>query len=274
MTIAIDKGPQDTASLNRQLNVLRLEINDIQAFGQISGTPDIVLRFNGAGDGVEDSSFSDVSSIPAITYSTLSVLTANLTAGLKSGSSGFSVESTAGQPNPTLALTPGNGLNGNAILELDGSNLSSPVIRSVTLGGTADAPTATTSGTFLGELDFDGYDGTGYTTFIASVYFTAAETFGGSATGTAFHVVTTKTGSTSGAERLLIDGDGNTNIENGLLVNAATFVTGTLPASPALGMQAVVTDATAPAVGLPYTGGSNVNALIWYNGTAWTVIGI
>ena len=48
----------------------------------------------------------------------------------------------------------------------------------------------------------------------------------------------------------------------------------TLPGTPAVGMIARVTDASAPAVGSTVTGGGAANALCWYNGTNWTVIGV
>lgn len=48
----------------------------------------------------------------------------------------------------------------------------------------------------------------------------------------------------------------------------------TLTTSPAVGMIARVTDATAPAVGSTVVGGGAAAALIWYNGTNWSVIGV
>lgn len=53
---------------------------------------------------------------------------------------------------------------------------------------------------------------------------------------------------------------------------SGTTVSG-LP-TPALGMMARVTDATAPSVGLTVTGGGAAAALVWYNGSNWTVIGV
>lgn len=54
---------------------------------------------------------------------------------------------------------------------------------------------------------------------------------------------------------------------------AASFTVSTLP-TPALGRMAVVTDGTASlAWGATVTGGSSTKYLVWYNGSAWTVIG-
>lgn len=36
----------------------------------------------------------------------------------------------------------------------------------------------------------------------------------------------------------------------------------------------VVTDATSPAAGSAPVGGGSAKALVWYNGTAWRVIGV
>ena len=47
-----------------------------------------------------------------------------------------------------------------------------------------------------------------------------------------------------------------------------------LPATPANGMVAAVTDANAPAVGSTVASGGSAKALVWYNGTNWTVVGI
>lgn len=47
-----------------------------------------------------------------------------------------------------------------------------------------------------------------------------------------------------------------------------------LPASPANGMVAAVTDASAPAVGSTVASGGSAKALVWYNGANWTVIGV
>jgi hypothetical protein len=55
---------------------------------------------------------------------------------------------------------------------------------------------------------------------------------------------------------------------------ATAHTVGTLPGTPAVGMIARVTDATAPAVGSPVSGGGAAAALVWYNGSQWTVIGV
>jgi hypothetical protein len=39
-------------------------------------------------------------------------------------------------------------------------------------------------------------------------------------------------------------------------------------------MLARVTDADAPTLGATVVGGESDNALVWYNGTNWTVIGV
>lgn len=46
-----------------------------------------------------------------------------------------------------------------------------------------------------------------------------------------------------------------------------------LPATPALGMIRMVTDATQTTVGQVANGGGSAKVLVWYNGTAWRVLG-
>lgn len=53
-----------------------------------------------------------------------------------------------------------------------------------------------------------------------------------------------------------------------------SYTVSTLPASPALGQLATVTDGTSGlAWGATATGGHSTDYLVWYNGAAWTVIG-
>ena len=55
---------------------------------------------------------------------------------------------------------------------------------------------------------------------------------------------------------------------------ATAHTVATLPGTPAVGMIARVTDATTPVVGMTVAGGGAAAALVWYNGTAWSVIGV
>jgi hypothetical protein len=72
---------------------------------------------------------------------------------------------------------------------------------------------------------------------------------------------------TNNIERLALDTVGSVRVSTALTV-------ATLPASPLVGMMARVTNAVAPTVGSTVTGGGAANALCWYNGTNWTVIGV
>ena len=72
---------------------------------------------------------------------------------------------------------------------------------------------------------------------------------------------------TDSIARLACDTTGSVRVVTALTV-------ATLPGTPAVGMIARVTDATAPAVGVTVTGGGAAAALVWYNGTAWSVIGV
>jgi hypothetical protein len=72
---------------------------------------------------------------------------------------------------------------------------------------------------------------------------------------------------TDSVSRLALDTTGSVRVVTGLTV-------ATLPGTPAVGMIARVTNATAPAVGSTVTGGGSAAALVWYNGTNWTVLGV
>jgi hypothetical protein len=67
----------------------------------------------------------------------------------------------------------------------------------------------------------------------------------------------------------------NDRIQFEKLIRLAEGLTvATLPSSPTVGMIARVTDATAPAVGSTVAGGGAAAALVWWNGSNWTVIGV
>jgi len=67
---------------------------------------------------------------------------------------------------------------------------------------------------------------------------------------------------------------GVVGVTNALLVGeTAGYTVATLPTA-AVGMIARVTDADTPSIGSTVTGGGADAALVWYNGTNWTVIGV
>lgn len=72
---------------------------------------------------------------------------------------------------------------------------------------------------------------------------------------------------TNNLNRIAMDTVGSVQIVTALTV-------ATLPATPLVGMMARVTDATSPTVGSTVVGGGAANAMCWYNGANWTVIGV
>ena len=72
---------------------------------------------------------------------------------------------------------------------------------------------------------------------------------------------------TNNINRISMDTVGSVQITTALTV-------ATLPATPLVGMMARVTNATTPTVGSTVAGGGAANAMCWYNGTNWTVIGV
>jgi hypothetical protein len=96
-----------------------------------------------------------------------------------------------------------------------------------------------------------------------------------SATSTAVTLAaeTAGTGADNIPLNLTAAGTGTVKVNSVAEVAVSSTVAG-LPATPAVGMLTRVTDATAPAVGSTVTGGGAAAALVWWNGAAWTVIGV
>lgn len=68
-----------------------------------------------------------------------------------------------------------------------------------------------------------------------------------------------------------LDVNGNTRIQGKL--NLKNYTVATLP-TPIRGDTCYVTDALAPVIGSAAVGGGAIVAMVWYNGTAWTITGI
>jgi hypothetical protein len=81
----------------------------------------------------------------------------------------------------------------------------------------------------------------------------------------------------TGADNIPINltaaGTGTVKVNSVAEVAVSSTVAG-LPATPVVGMLTRVTDATSPTVGSTVAGGGAAAALVWYNGTNWTVIGV
>jgi hypothetical protein len=93
----------------------------------------------------------------------------------------------------------------------------------------------------------------------------------------AFRVGTEKGADGGTARDMELQTDGVTRLKAdtiGSLEVATALTVATLPSSPVVGMLARVTDADAPTLGVTVVGGESDNALVWYNGTNWTVIGV
>jgi hypothetical protein len=105
----------------------------------------------------------------------------------------------------------------------------------------------------------------------ASNYVRAA--LSSSSTAVTLAAETAGTGADNIPLNLTAAGTGTVKVNSVAEVVVSSTVAG-LPAAPAVGMITRVTDATAPAVGVTVTGGGAAAALVWYNGTAWSVIGV
>jgi hypothetical protein len=111
-----------------------------------------------------------------------------------------------------------------------------------------------------------------YGTFTdASNYVRAA--LSSSSTAVTLAAETAGTGADNIPLNLTAAGTGTVKVNSVAEVVVSSTVAG-LPATPVVGMLTRVTDATAPVVGVTVVGGGAAAALVWYNGTNWSVIGV
>jgi hypothetical protein len=94
-----------------------------------------------------------------------------------------------------------------------------------------------------------------------------------SSTAVTLAAETAGTGADDVPLNLTAAGTGTVKVNSVAEVAVSSTVAG-LPATPAVGMLTRVTDASAPAVGSTVAGGGAAAALVWYNGAAWSVIGV
>lgn len=137
-------------------------------------------------------------------------------------------------------------------------------------GTTGDATASLTSGTELGYNAFYGWDGSAYGRG-AFVLTQTTEAWSGTGHGSYYSIWTTPTGSTTNAERMRIDQNGNIGIGvTSPNANAILDVTSTTKAF----MPPRMTTAQKNAVASPAAGmvvyDTNMKGISFYNGTAWT----
>jgi hypothetical protein len=114
-----------------------------------------------------------------------------------------------------------------------------------------------------------------YNTFTSSTNFERFRIFAQSAAAVLIGTEKGSGGGTARALELQTDATSRLALDT---VGSARIVTAltvaTLPGTPLTGMMARVTDALAPAVGVTVASGGAAQALCWYNGANWTVIGV
>ena len=121
-------------------------------------------------------------------------------------------------------------------------------------------------------------NGTNAQTFRCYGTFTDASNFvraalSSTSTAVTLAAETAGTGADNIPLNLTAAGTGTVKVNSVAEVAASSTVAG-LPAAPTVGMITRVTDANAPAVGSTVAGGGSAAALVWYNGTAWRVLGV
>jgi hypothetical protein len=93
--------------------------------------------------------------------------------------------------------------------------------------GTVAAPTAITSGSVLGRLSFNGYDGAAWSDMTTGVAGIASENWSGSARGTRLSFTVTPNGSVIAAEKARLEQDGQFLVDDGSLSNPGfSFIAG------------------------------------------------
>jgi hypothetical protein len=118
-----------------------------------------------------------------------------------------------GTTNPTEDLSiEGDGPAGIRIVGHGATSSHRGMITLVGLGGSLASPTATPSGHNLGTLQFNGYDGSAYTTRRADITASATESYTPAAQGSNLTFSTTANGTTLMQERMRIDQSGNIGI--------------------------------------------------------------
>lgn len=181
-----------------------------------------------------------------------------------------------------ISVQPESGA-GESFVEIDGIGTGNyPYLASFYCRGTVEAQTATGNTDVLWGQVIVGGDGVTSPPNLppsAKVVVRATETFDATHKGVSYLIQTVKTGASAFADRVFIDGNGNTCIRNGALAldvgnsAGAGVAFASLPASPTLGMMAVITNCSTQVWGATADGAGANKVLVWYNGTNWTVAG-
>lgn len=190
------------------------------------------------------------------------------------GSQGVQVLST--QSFFGIAIGPLSG-SGTGYLDVNSYGTNYPTVVLTKALGTRVSPLPITNGTIIGEMQFAGQPDTvpGDQNTSASILASAAQDFA-TAQGTQLFLRTTSLGNFSRDNRLIIDGAGNTNVENGSLVVGNSIPTNCVSATAGNGcfggaIFVGTPSGTAPSAGdvdisgsfkvngVPLTSGSTVN---------------
>jgi hypothetical protein len=150
------------------------------------------------------------------------------------GGTGLLVYGDAGNNGLGLTVWPtGSHSNSYGFIDIFSFGGSSFGVGTWSAAGTPDAPTAISIGNGVGEHQFYGFDGVSAWNTTAQIAVAAAENFAPGKAGVSLRISTRDTVTDNFVrDRVVIDGLGNTNIENGALGIATPA---TAPAAPASG---------------------------------------
>ncbi len=196
------------------------------------------------------------------------------TAGIDSGGPGLLVTSSS---FTGIAITPAAGVAGDSYLEIDSVGTGNiPYNEMFFARGVVGALTSPQTNDLLGATYYVGYVNGGNITG-AAFQVTCAENYSTGHGAVTFGISTIDSAGETRKNRVLIDGAGNTVLENGVVRldpagDGLGLAVASLPTG-ALGMMSFVKDALNPTIGSTVANGGSAKALVWYNGANWTVIG-
>lgn len=187
---------------------------------------------------------------------------------------------------PTIDVINDNSINMAAVRQTSyaAGALAQSILTLRVARGYPAAPAAIQSGDYLFNYLIQGHTGSSFATG-PSLTFQASETWTSTARGSTFLLAHTLTGTLASDVILNCNGSGNIAMGGtgtpastttrltilGGSLNKAAYTVATLPAAPATGDEARVTNALSPVFGSTVVGGGTVNVPVFFNGTNWIV---